>query len=40
MVADGKSLIVDVAHVGVLNTLVVEKANLIFANDKDIHFEA
>lgn len=35
-----KILIVDVPYVGVLNTVIVENATIIFANDKDIHFEA
>lgn len=39
-VTDGKILIVDVAYIGILNTLIVEEATLIFANNMDIHFEA
>ncbi|KAL4508253.1 hypothetical protein ABPG72_003557 [Tetrahymena utriculariae] len=39
-VTKGKNLIVDVPYVGVLNTLVVDNASIIFANDKNIHFEA
>ena len=37
---DGKTLIVDVPYVGVLNTVVIDNADLVFAIDKDIHFEA
>lgn len=33
-------MIVDVPYVGVLNTVIVDNATIIFANDKDIHFEA
>ncbi|EAR99597.2 IPT/TIG domain protein (macronuclear) [Tetrahymena thermophila SB210] len=39
-VTKGRNLIVDVPYVGVLNTVVVDNASLIFANDKNIHFEA
>ncbi|KAL4508252.1 hypothetical protein ABPG72_003556 [Tetrahymena utriculariae] len=42
-VSQGKSIIVDVPNVpaiGVLNTIVVSYANLIFANDKNIHLQA
>lgn len=39
-VSNGNLLIIDVPYIGVLNTVVVDKATLLFANDKDIHFEA
>lgn len=33
-------MIIDVPYVGVLNTVIVENASIIFANNMDIHFEA
>ncbi|KAL4484574.1 hypothetical protein ABPG74_019751 [Tetrahymena malaccensis] len=39
-VAGGRSIIIDVPYIGILNTIVVSNANLIFANDKNIHLEA
>ncbi|EAR87205.2 IPT/TIG domain protein (macronuclear) [Tetrahymena thermophila SB210] len=38
-VNNGKSLIVDVPYVGILNTIVIQNANLIFANNMNIHLE-
>lgn len=39
-VNSNKILIVDVPYVGILNSVVVENASIIFAHDKQIHFEA
>ncbi|KAL4484526.1 hypothetical protein ABPG74_019703 [Tetrahymena malaccensis] len=39
-VNQGKSLIVDVPYIGILNTIVLQNANLIFANNMNIHLEA
>lgn len=39
-VTAGNNVIVDVPYVGVLNTVIVQDSTLIFANDKNIHFEA